>query len=55
MSAQTAYAELAEQTRAFELTNALAGLVGSFQKLARKGQKYWYFAYRDLDRKVRMA
>lgn len=55
VSAQTAYAELAEQTRAFELTNALAGLVGSFQKLTRKGQNYWYFAYRDLDRKVRMV
>ncbi len=55
LSAQTAYAELFEQTRAFEVTNALTGLTGSFQKLARKGQDYWYFAYRDLDRKVRMA
>lgn len=55
LSAQTAYAELFEQTRAFEVTNALAGLTGSFQKLTRKGQHYWYFAYRDLDRKVRMA
>lgn len=55
LSAQTAYAELFEQTRTFEVTNALAGLTGSFQKLTRKGQNYWYFAYRDLDRKVRMA
>lgn len=55
LSAQTAYAELFEQTRAFEVTNALAGLTGSFQKLSRKGRDYWYFAYRDLDRKVRMA
>jgi hypothetical protein len=55
LSAQTAYAELLDQTRAFEVTNALAGLKGSFQKLSRKGQDYWYFAYRDLDRKVRMA
>lgn len=55
LSGQTAYAELAEQTRAFELTNALAGLVGSFHKLTRKGQDYWYFGYRDLDQKVRMA
>jgi hypothetical protein len=54
LSAQTAYAELAEQTRAFELTGALAGLAGSFQKLERKGKSYWYFAYRDLDQKVRM-
>ncbi len=55
LSAQTAYAELFEQTRTFEVTNALAGLTGSFHKLTRKGQDYWYFAYRDLDRKVRMA
>lgn len=55
LSAQTAYAELFEQARGFELTNALAGLVGSFHKLARKGRSYWYFAYRDLDQKTRMA
>ncbi|HEX4384344.1 MAG TPA: nucleotidyltransferase domain-containing protein [Myxococcales bacterium] len=55
LSAQTAYAELAEQTRSFELTNALAGLVGSFQKLKRGGREYWYFAYRDLDQKLRLA
>ena len=55
LSGQTAYAELLEQTRTLELTNALAGLVGSFHKLTRKGQDYWYFAYRDLGQKVRMA
>ena len=55
LSAQTAYAELAEQTRAFETSSALAGLVGSFQKLRRKGQEYWYFAFRDLGGKVRMS
>ena len=55
LSAQTAYAELLEQTRTLELTNALSGLVGSFHKLTRKGQDYWYFAYRDLGQKVRMA
>lgn len=55
LSAQTAYAELAEQTRTFETANALAGLNGSFQKLARKGHSYWYFAYRDIDGKVRMS
>ncbi len=38
LSAQTAYAELLEQTRALELTNALSGLVGSFHKLARTAQ-----------------
>jgi hypothetical protein len=55
LSAQTAYAELFEQTRTLELTNALACLVGSFHKLTRKGQDYWYFAYRELGQKVRMA
>lgn len=55
LSAQTAYAELAEQTREFETSHALAGLTGSFQKLARKSQSYWYFAYRDFDGKVRMS
>ncbi len=54
-AAATAYAELAEQTRSFELSNALSGLVGSFQKLLRKSRAYWYFAYRDLDSKVRMV
>ena len=54
LSAQTAYAELAEQTRVFETSSALSGLSGSFQKLKRKGQEYWYFAFRDGD-KVRMS
>ncbi len=30
LSAQTAYAELLEQSRSFEMSNALAGLTGSF-------------------------
>jgi hypothetical protein len=55
LSSQTAYAELFEQTRSFEMTNALAGLKGSFHKLERKGKSYWYFAYRDTDQKTRMA
>lgn len=55
LSAQTAYGELFEQTREFELSNALAGLVGSFHKVTRKGHRYWYFSYRDLDQRVRMA
>lgn len=54
LSAQTSYAELAEQTRSFETSSALSGLVGSFQKLSRKGQNYWYFAFRD-GGKVRMS
>ncbi len=54
-SAQTAYAELFAQTQAFELGNALAGLVGAFHKRTLKGRQYWYFAYRDMDQKGRMA
>lgn len=47
LAAQTAYAELAERTRAFEIDNALAGLSGSFQTQQRKGHAYWYYAYRE--------
>lgn len=55
LQAQTAYAELFAQTQDFELSNALAGLVGSFHKRTSKGKDYWYFAYRDIDQEVRMA
>ena len=55
LSAQTAYAELLDRTQAFELTNALGGLVGAFHKRMLKGHEYWYFAYRDIDQKLRMA
>lgn len=47
LSAQTAYAELAERTRAFEMDNALSGISGSFHTLQRKGNAYWYFSYRE--------
>ena len=55
LSAQTAYAELVEQTRALELAGAFTGLEGSFHKLARKGSDYWYFAFTDLEGRRRMA
>lgn len=55
MSAQHAYAELAEQTQSLELQSSLAGLKGSFHKRDIKGKSYWYFGYRDIDGKVRMA
>ncbi len=55
LSAQTSYAELYSQSQAFEMTNALAGLVGAFHKRVLKGREYWYFAYRDIDQKGRMA
>lgn len=48
LSAQTAYAELAERTRATELSGALAGISGSFHKRTqRRGADYWYFTYRE--------
>ena len=47
LSAQTAYAELAERTRASEFSGALAGLTGSFHKRALHGSEYWYFTYRE--------
>lgn len=52
LAAQTAYAELFEQTQTFELTNALAGLTGAFHQRLLKGHRYWYFAYRDIDGKL---
>jgi hypothetical protein len=54
LSAQTAYAELAEQARAFELDARLQGLTGSFHKQVRKGKPYWYFGYRDIGGTLRM-
>lgn len=55
LSAQTAYTELFSQTRAFELHNALAGLVGAFHQRTLKGRSYWYFGYRDIDQRLRMV
>jgi hypothetical protein len=55
LAAQTAYAELFSQVQIFETTNALAGLVGKFHKRQIKQREYWYFAYRDIDQKLRMA
>lgn len=55
LAAQTAYAELFSQTQAFELDSALAGLTGAFHQRKLKGRDYWYFAYRDIDQKLRMV
>ncbi len=55
LAAQTAHAELFSQTQAFELDNALAGLTGAFHQRKLKGRDYWYFAYRDIDQKLRMV
>jgi hypothetical protein len=54
LAAQTAYAELFSQTQAFELDNALAGLVGAFHKRRLKDRDYWYFGYSDIGQKARM-
>ncbi|HEY6240626.1 MAG TPA: nucleotidyltransferase domain-containing protein [Burkholderiales bacterium] len=54
LSAQTAYGELLEQARAFDL-EALAGLKGAFHKRSIHGHSYVYFGYRDLDGRMRMA
>lgn len=53
LSAQTAYAELAEATRAQDLHRSVAHLNGSFASKQVKSRKYWYFQYRDIDGKVR--
>jgi hypothetical protein len=53
LSAQTAYAELAEATHATELHRTVAYLNGSFASKDVKGRKYWYFQFRDIDGKVR--
>lgn len=55
MTAQTAYAELAEQSHTVELQAALSGFPGAFHKRTLKGRTYWYFGYRDLNAKSRMA
>lgn len=54
LAAQTAFAELVDQTRAFEL-EALAGLKGSFSERTIRGHRYVYFGYRDVDGRQRMA
>jgi hypothetical protein len=55
LTAQTAYAELAEQAHVIELQAALTGFPGAFHKRTIKGREYWYFGYRDLNGKGRMA
>lgn len=55
LSAQTAFAELGEQAHAIELHAALAGFPGAFHKRTIKGREYWYFGFRDLHGKGRMA
>lgn len=49
LAAQTAYAELFEQTQARELAQGYRGLTGSFHKQEIKGRLFWYLHFRALD------
>lgn len=53
LSAQTAYAQLADVSMALALERGTAHLHGSFARKQVRGVDYWYFAYRDLDGRVR--
>lgn len=55
LTAQTTYAETAEQAQTLELQASLSGLPGAFHKRTIKNHTYWYFGYRDIDGKNRMA
>lgn len=53
LSAQTAYAQLQDVALARELSKGLASLNGSYAQKTLGSKSYWYFAYRDLDGKVK--
>lgn len=53
LSAQTAYAQLADVATGLELNRSIAHLHGSFSSKTVQGVAYWYFGYRDLDGRVR--
>lgn len=53
LSAQTAYAQLADVAMALELDRSIEHLHGSFSLKTVRGAAYWYFAYRDLDGRLR--
>lgn len=54
LSAQTTYAELLDQVRASALS-ALRALPGSFQRQTKRGRRYVYYSFRDVDGRNRMA
>ncbi|MBU3542231.1 nucleotidyltransferase domain-containing protein [Polynucleobacter sp. MWH-Loch1C5] len=54
LSAQTAYAELCDQLSAQKI-NLLGHLPGSFQRMTKRGRRYVYYNYRDMDGSQRMA
>jgi len=53
LSAQTAYAQLADVAMSLEVDRGMSHLHGSFSCKTVQGVAYWYFAYRDLDGRVR--
>ncbi len=53
LSAQTAYAQLADVAMGLALERGIAHLHGSFSCKTVQGAAYWYFAFRDLDGRVR--
>lgn len=55
LGAQTAYAEVMDQAHSLELQASLSNLPGAFHQRQIKGRTYWYFGYRDIDGRGRMA
>ncbi|MBL0419903.1 nucleotidyltransferase domain-containing protein [Ramlibacter sp. AW1] len=53
LSAQTAYAQLTDVALSLELDRSIEHLHGSFSTKTVQGARYWYFAFRDLDGRVR--
>lgn len=53
LTAQTAYAQLADVAMSLELDRSIAHLHGSFSQKTVQGAAYWYFSYRDLDGRLR--
>jgi len=53
LSAQTAYAQLADVATSLELNRSIAHLHGSFSRKTVQASVYWYFSFRDLDGEVR--
>lgn len=53
LSAQTAYAQLADVATSLELNRSIENLHGSFSRKTVQGAAYWYFSFRDLNGRVR--
>jgi len=53
LSAQTAYAQLADVATSLELNRSIENLHGSFSCKTVQGAVYWYFSYRDLNGQLR--